>query len=160
MGVVTFERKITTSITPARIFKVLVLEADDAIPKILPQVVKSVEILEGDGGPGTIKKTNFAEGSESKFIKTKIEVMDKDNLTHCYSVIGGDQWNDVLEKISYETIVVAAPDGGSIIKTSSKYYPKENYEIIQDQVKAGAQKALEFFKAVEAYLLANPDAFN
>lgn len=81
-------------------------------------------------------------------------------MTHCYSVIGGDQWLDVLEKITYETKVEASPDGGSIIKTSSKFFPRENYEIIEDQVQAGAEKALVFFKAVEAYLLANPDAFN
>ena len=42
--------------------KAFVLEADSIIPKILPQAVKSVEILEGNGGPGTIKKTTFAEG--------------------------------------------------------------------------------------------------
>ncbi|OAY56075.1 major allergen Pru ar 1 [Manihot esculenta] len=160
MGAVTFERRITTTIPPAKIFKVLVLEADNAVPTILPQLIESVEILEGDGGPGTIKKTNFAEGSEFKYIRTIVEAMDKDNMTHCYSVIGGDQWLDVLEKITYETKVEASPDGGSIIKTSSKYFPKENYEIIEDQVQAGAEKALVFFKAVEAYLLANPDAFN
>lgn len=64
MGAVTFKRKITTTIPPAKIFKVLVLEADNAVPTILPQLIKSVEILEGDGGPGTIKKTNFAEGKQ------------------------------------------------------------------------------------------------
>ncbi|KAF2313857.1 hypothetical protein GH714_018362 [Hevea brasiliensis] len=160
MGVLTFEREMATTIPPTKMFKVFVLEADTAIPKILPQVVKNVEIIEGNGGPGTIKRTSFAEGREVKYIKTQIDATDKDNFTHCYSAIGGDPWMDALEKVSYEIKMVSSSDGGSIIKTTTKYYPKENGEINEDQIKIGAEKGLALFKAVEAYLLANPDAYN
>ncbi|KAF2313853.1 hypothetical protein GH714_018332 [Hevea brasiliensis] len=183
MGVVTLEKEITVAILP-KTFKVFVLESDTAIPSILPQavktveiiegnggpgtikkitlekVVKNVEIIEGNGGPGTIKKTSFAEGREVKYIKTQIDATDKDNFTHCYSAIGGDPWMDALEKVSYEIKMVSSSDGGSIIKTTTKYYPKENGEINEDQIKIGAEKGLALFKAVEAYLLANPDAYN
>ena len=62
MGVFTYESETTTVITSARLFKAFVLDADNLIPKILPHAIKSAEILEGNGGPGTIKKITFHEG--------------------------------------------------------------------------------------------------
>ena len=47
---------------PSRIFKALILDGDNLVPKLLPQIIKSIEIVEGDGGAGTIKQMNFAEG--------------------------------------------------------------------------------------------------
>jgi hypothetical protein len=39
----------------------VVHDADDIIVKAVDEI-KSVEIVEGNGGPGTIKKLNFVEG--------------------------------------------------------------------------------------------------
>ena len=52
-----------------------------------------------------------------------------------------------------------SPDGGSICKSTSKYHTKGDFEITEDQIKAGKEKAMGMFKAVEAYLLAHPDAY-
>ena len=62
MGVITYENEITSSIPPAKMFKAFVLDVDKLIPKILPQTIKCVEIIEGDGGAGIIKKVAFGEG--------------------------------------------------------------------------------------------------
>jgi hypothetical protein len=62
MGVFTYESENTSVIPPARLFKAFVLDADNLIPKVAPQSIKSTETLEGDGGPGTIKKITFGEG--------------------------------------------------------------------------------------------------
>ena len=62
MGAITYEMEVTSSIPPAKMFKAFVLDVDSLIPKVLPQPIKCVEIIEGDGGPGTIKKINFGEG--------------------------------------------------------------------------------------------------
>jgi hypothetical protein len=62
MGVFTYESETTTVITSARLFKAFVLDADNLIPKVAPQAIKSSEIIEGNGGPGTIKKITFGEG--------------------------------------------------------------------------------------------------
>ncbi|MDV3095843.1 hypothetical protein NG722_29490, partial [Klebsiella pneumoniae] len=59
MGVYTFENEYTSEIPPSRLFKAFVLDADNLIPKIAPQAIKQAEILEGNGGPGTIKKITF-----------------------------------------------------------------------------------------------------
>ncbi|XP_021290913.1 major allergen Pru av 1-like [Herrania umbratica] len=160
MGVVTYEMEVATSIPPAKMFKAFVLDADNLIPKVVPQAIKSSELLEGDGGPGSIKKITFGEGSQFKYVKHKIEGIDKENFSYSYSVIEGDALMNTLEKISYETKFVAGPDGGSVCKSTSKYYTIGDIEIKEEQIKAGKARALGMYKAVEAYLLANPDAYN
>ncbi|KAF2289126.1 hypothetical protein GH714_029022 [Hevea brasiliensis] len=159
MGVVSYELVVNSPIPPAKLYKALVLDSDILLPKIMPQAIKSVEILEGDGGPGTIKKVTFGEGSQFKYSKHKIEAIDKENLKFRHSVIEGDMLMNVIEKITYEIKFEQSPDGGCICKESSSYYTIGDFELNKDQLKAGKEKALGMFKAVEAYLLANPDAY-
>ncbi|XP_022761235.1 major allergen Pru ar 1-like [Durio zibethinus] len=159
MGLFTYETEIVTAIPPAKMFQAFVLDGDKLIPKIVPKAFKSVEFIEGDGGPGSIKKITFGDGSRFNYVKHKVEAVDKDNFTYCYSVIEGDALMNTLEKITYETKLEPSPDGGSICKNISKYYTIGDIEIKEEEIKAGKEKALGLFKAIEAYLLANPDAY-
>ncbi|KAF2303956.1 hypothetical protein GH714_025130 [Hevea brasiliensis] len=98
-----------------------------------------------------------SHGSQFKYSKHKIEAIDKENLKFSHSVIEGDML--VIEKITYDIKFEQSPDGGCICKESSNYYTFGDFELNKDQlIKAGKYKALGMFKAVEAYLLANPDA--
>lgn len=90
----------------------------------------------------------------------QIDAVDSENFTYSYSVIEGDVLGDLLEKISYDTKIVAGPNGGSIVKNTSTYYIKGDNQLSEEQVKEGKEKASGLFKAVEAYLVANPDAYN
>ncbi|KAM1066428.1 hypothetical protein ACFX13_022161 [Malus domestica] len=160
MGVFTYETEFTSVIPAPRLFKAFILDGDNLIPKIAPQAIKSTEIIEGDGGVGTIKKVTFGEGSQYGYVKQRVNGIDKDNFTYSYSMIEGDTLSDKLEKITYETKLIASPDGGSIIKTTSHYHAKGDVEIKEEHVKAGKEKASGLFKLLEAYLVANPDAYN
>lgn len=62
MAITKDTHEIKLGVSAKRIFKALVTEPYTNLPKILPHVVKSVELLHGDGGAGTIKQTNFADG--------------------------------------------------------------------------------------------------
>ncbi|XP_008223273.1 PREDICTED: major allergen Pru ar 1-like [Prunus mume] len=159
MGVFTYSDESTSVIPPPRLFKALVLEADTLIPKIAPQAVKSAEIVEGDGGVGTIKKISFGEGSHYSYVKHRIDGLDKDNFVYSYTLVEGDALSDKVEKITYEIKLVAS-DGGSIIKSTSNYHTKGDVEIKEEDVKAGKEKATGLFKLIENYLVANPDAYN
>ncbi|KAA8527411.1 hypothetical protein F0562_034874 [Nyssa sinensis] len=159
MGVISYDMEISCSIPPAKMFKAFVLDADNLIPKILPQAIKCVEVLHGDGGPGTIKLVTFGEGSQFKSVKHRVDGIDKENFTYSYSIIEGDALMDILESISYEIKIEATADGGSICKNTSKYHTKGDAHITEEQIKSGKEKASGMFKAVEAYLLANPDAY-
>ncbi|EEF43035.1 major allergen Pru ar 1 [Ricinus communis] len=158
MGVVTYEMEVATTIPAAKMFKAFVLEGNTLIARILPQAIKSIDILEGDGGAGTIKQINFGDASQFKYAKERTDAVDKENLTYAYTMIEGDVLIGKLEKISNEIKFEATPDGGCLIKSLSKYYTIGDFELKQEDIKAGKEKSMGLFKAVEGYLLANPDA--
>ncbi|KAL3505674.1 hypothetical protein ACH5RR_031056 [Cinchona calisaya] len=159
MAVVTFTEEFTSSIPAPRLFKALILDADNLMPKIAPQAVKNVELIEGDGGPGSIKQMNFGEGSQIKYVKHRIDALDKENLTYAYTMIEGDSLMEKIESVSYEMKFEASPDGGCKGKNISTYKTKPGVEIKEEDIKAGKEKAAGVFKLVEGYLLANPDAY-
>ncbi|KAF7837769.1 major allergen Pru ar 1-like [Senna tora] len=161
MGVFNFEYESSSSIAPSRLFKALVIDADNVIPKVVPNAIQSTEIVEGDGtGVGTIKKITFGPGSPVKNVTHKVEALDREKFIYSYSVIEGDALSDKYEKITYETKLVASENGGCVIKGESKYVTKGEKEVNEEDVKANKDKAAWLLKAVEAYLLANPDAYS
>jgi len=62
MAVFTFEDQTTSPVAPATLYNALAKDADNIIPKAVDSF-KAVEIVEGNGGPGTIKKISFVEGT-------------------------------------------------------------------------------------------------
>ncbi|KAH6757679.1 hypothetical protein C2S53_020875 [Perilla frutescens var. hirtella] len=158
MVAITYDIEIPSSIPATKMYKAVVLDADTLIPKIMPQAIKKVEILEGDGGVGTVKLIHFGEGSQYKSAKHRVDAIDKENLTHTYSIVEGDALMDVVESITYHIKIVPTEDGGCICKNRSIYNTKGDIEISQEKIKEGKEKALAMFKAIEAYLHANPHA--
>ncbi|KAF5745469.1 hypothetical protein HS088_TW07G01053 [Tripterygium wilfordii] len=138
---VTYKSENVLAISPAKLFKAYVLDGVNLFPKVIPQI-KNIEILEGDGGAGTIKKITFGAGDQATYVKHKIESVDKETFSYNYSIIDGEILKGALDKINSENKIVTSSDGGSIWKTTTTYHTKG-----------------DMFKAVEAYLLANPDAY-
>ncbi|KAM1522058.1 hypothetical protein ACFX10_012217 [Malus domestica] len=120
---------------------------------------EALEILEGDDGVGTIKKINFGEGSTYRYVKHRIDGVDKDNLVYKYSVIEGDAISKTIEKICYETKLVASGNG-CVIKSINHYHTKGDVMIKEEHVNAGKEKASHLFKLIENYLLEHQDAYN
>ncbi|MFQ6658776.1 hypothetical protein Gotur_027894, partial [Gossypium turneri] len=98
MGVNSYSDEYSSTIPPARLFKALILDSHNLIPKLMPLAIQSIEIS-GDGGAGTIRQINFAEGSQVKFIKNRVDELDEKNFWFKYSLIEGDGMMDKLEKI-------------------------------------------------------------
>ncbi|GMJ12259.1 MLP-like protein 423 [Hibiscus trionum] len=158
MGVFKHEMEATSPLPTARVFKAFVLESDTLFPKVAPYAIKGVEYLQGSGGPGSIRKVTFAEGWGFEYLKEKIDEIDQDNLSYTYTVIESDLFKNLIEKISYDTKFVAAPNGGTICKISTTFYSVGDIEIKEEAIKDSLQKRARVFKAVEEYLLANLDA--
>ncbi|KAM7463120.1 hypothetical protein LguiA_031241 [Lonicera macranthoides] len=149
---------VPCSIPAAKLFKAFILDADTLIPKVVPQAISSVEILEGDGGVGTVKLVTFGEGSQYKSVKHRVDGLDKENFTYSYSIIEGDALSGVVESVSYHIKIVPSDDGGSVCRNRSIYTTKGDVPLSEDEIKSGKEKAKGLFKAVEAYLLGNPEA--
>ncbi|XP_010064214.2 major allergen Pru av 1 [Eucalyptus grandis] len=159
MGVITFHFDVPSPIPLARMFKAAVLDADNLLPIVLPQVVKSVEVLEGDGGPGTIKLMTFAEGNPYKTVKLKVEALDKENFTYCYSIIEDEMLGTTFEKVTYEVKINALPLGGSMLKCTNSYFTNCEVDVTEEEINARKETVSLMYKTIEAYLLANPDAY-
>ncbi|KAK4491591.1 hypothetical protein RD792_002345 [Penstemon davidsonii] len=159
MAITTFIDEYSSPIHPLRIFKASIVDSHNLIPKLMPQAIKSVEIIEGNGGSGSIKKINFAEGGNFKSLKYHIDELNEESLTYKYTLIEGDALVDKLEKITYEVKFEKTADGGSISKVTSKYYTVGDFMLKEEEVKAGKEKVIGMYKAVEAYLVQNPNAY-
>ncbi|XP_039155348.1 major allergen Pru ar 1-like isoform X2 [Eucalyptus grandis] len=156
MGVITYSQEFKSAIAPSRMFKALIVDSHIVIPKIVPEGIKSVEFIEGDGGAGSIKKTNFAESSPIKYTKHKIDALDVENCYCKYTLIESGIQFDKIDFVVYEVKFIVA-DGGCVCKMTSEYHAKEGCELKEDDIKQGKEKAMGLVKTVEEYLLANPD---
>ncbi|XVF56644.1 hypothetical protein PTKIN_Ptkin06aG0136500 [Pterospermum kingtungense] len=160
MGVTSFSQEFTSPVDAARMFKALIIDANTLIPKLLPQFIKSVDVIQGDGGAGTIEQVNFTQGSHFKYVKHRIDEVDTENLVCKYTMIEGDALGDKLECIAYEMKFEGIGDGGGcMFKMKSNYHSVGEFEIKEEEIKAGKDKAIGIYKVVEAYLLENPSIY-
>ncbi|KAK7246346.1 hypothetical protein RIF29_41212 [Crotalaria pallida] len=154
MGVFAFEDENTSSVAPAKLFKALTKDSDEIIPKVI-EPIQSVEIVEGNGGPGTIKKIYAVHEGRVGYVLHKVDAIDEANLTYDYSIVGGPGLDESLDKITFESKLLPGPDGGSIGKIKVKFHTKG--DVLPDNVRDEAKfRGVGLFKAVEGYILANP----
>ena len=81
MGSITYRQEISSAVAPSRLFNAFFVYGDSLLPKIVPKWIKSVELIQGDGGVGSIKKTNFGESkpdhsrtSTISSVRTNLEI--------------------------------------------------------------------------------------
>jgi hypothetical protein len=98
-------------------------------------------------------------GTHIKHLKHRIDAIDEEKLTYGYTLIEGDDLLDKFESISYEIKFESSPDGGAKCTNFSKYHPKPGAQINEEEIKAGKEKGMAVYRVVEAYLLANPEAY-
>lgn len=159
MGVTKFTQEIVVPVAPARIFKALIVDSHNLLPKLVPQSMESIELVGGDGGAGTIKITKFAQGGHFKLLKHRIDVLDTENLYCKNTLIEGDVLFDKIDSVVYESKFEASGDGGCVCKLTSEYHAKDGVELKEEDIKEGKDKAAGLFKVVEAYLVENPTAY-
>ncbi|XP_059630137.1 major allergen Pru ar 1-like [Cornus florida] len=99
-------------------------------------------------------------GSTLNHLKYRIYELNEETFTYNYTLIEGDASMDKqIEYISYEVKLEPCPNGGTVSKMTSKYYTKGDVELSEEVIKAGKDKAMGMYEAVEAFLLQNPNAY-
>ncbi|XP_022760622.1 major allergen Pru ar 1-like [Durio zibethinus] len=159
MGIIKINQTFRSQVTPARMFKALILDSHNLGPKLMFSSIKSIEFIEGDGDVGSIKQINFTEASPFKYVKHRIDELDKEKFMCKYTLIEGDALTDKLEFISYEVKFEAYGYGGCICKMTSEYKAKEGIEIKQEDIELGKDRAIGMYEVIEAYLMAHPHAY-
>lgn len=98
----------------------------------------------------------MCEGGELHHGKLKIEAIDKDNFVYDYSLFENKAWPETLERIIYKTKLSSSGNGGSVRKVTIDHVTKGDAKLTEEELKVGRERGQALFKAVEAYLLANP----
>ncbi|XP_031264471.1 major allergen Pru av 1-like [Pistacia vera] len=155
MGVITDQLEVSCALPAAKMFKGFVVEADDIFPKVMPQAIKSAELIEGDGGPGSIRKVNIVAGDKPAYLKQKVDALDKESFSFSYTIFEGEILDNKFEKICHESKWESSPNGGSIFKSTAKFYTLPGFEGAENFISNEKQRAIALIKAVEAHLQAN-----
>ncbi|KAL1807401.1 hypothetical protein ACET3Z_024391 [Daucus carota] len=155
MGVQKSEVEVTSTVPAGKLYKALCLDIDTLLPQALPGAIKSSEILQGDGGVGTIKLVHLGDASPYNTMKQKIDAIDKEALTYSYSVIDGDILLGFIDSINNHVVFVPKADGGCTVKNTIIFNTKGDAVVPEESIKYATETNNAIFKAVEAYLTAN-----
>ncbi|KAL1806712.1 hypothetical protein DCAR_0832544 [Daucus carota subsp. sativus] len=155
MGVQKSEVVIASPVPAAKLFKGICLDIDTLLPQVLPGAIKGAEILEGDGGAGTVKLVTLGDASPYKTMKQKTEAIDKEAFTFSYSIIDGDILLGYIDSITTEFTFTPTADGGCTAKSVSTFNTKGDAVVPEENINFANEQNGIIFKAIEAYLIAN-----
>ncbi|MCL7049010.1 hypothetical protein MKW94_005626 [Papaver nudicaule] len=158
MPAITFNDEFVYPVAPHRLFHGLFVDAHNLMPKIMP-VVKSVDFVSGDGGPGSVQQVNFVDGYQMKYVKNRLDFKDKENCAINYTAIESDSFGDRIDYIISEVKFDAASDGGSKCTIKTTVCPKGDVVLDDKTLKSGKQGHMEQYKVVIAHLIENPHLY-
>ncbi|KAK2645119.1 hypothetical protein Ddye_020314 [Dipteronia dyeriana] len=140
MGVICVNNEHATPVAPARMFKALILDSHNLVPKLVKKSIKSIDVIEGDGEEvGCIKQANFCEGDVScGYMRHRIDALDKDNFL--------------------------CNDGGCLVKVATEFHVKggdDHHEVLmmEQNIKEGQELEIGMLKVIETHLLKIPEDY-
>ncbi|KAH7511428.1 hypothetical protein ACOSP7_007239 [Xanthoceras sorbifolium] len=147
-------------ITIERLWRAAIIDAHNLMPKLLPQIISSIEILEGDGGVGTITKFNFTDAVEKyRYVKDRVEAMDHENHVFKYSIVEGGILGVKVNSYVAEVSFTSASDGGCLAKLKIEYESLGESLLTEEEAADIKSGILAMVKAVDGYLLGNFNAY-
>ena len=158
MTSVSIEVEVASSVPADKVFKVL-SDFDNIAPKVNPQLFKSIEKIQGDGGVGTIKLFTFGDGVPFTSGKYKVDALDASNFSYSYTFFEGDVLLGILDSINHHIKVVPSAEGGSVFKQTVIYNCKGEDKPTEETLSFEKEQYVKTIKAIEAYGIAHPDAY-
>eukprot|EP00262_Sarcandra_glabra_P013178 TRINITY_DN35_c0_g2_i1.p1 TRINITY_DN35_c0_g2~~TRINITY_DN35_c0_g2_i1.p1 ORF type:complete len:161 (-),score=19.37 TRINITY_DN35_c0_g2_i1:403-885(-) len=159
MVVLCFRDEIVSPVVAARLFKAIVVDATNLFPKVWPNFVLSGTIVEGDGGSGTIKEYHFSEaGGVYTYAKELHYLIDNEKMVDNWTWSEGGDLGTKLKSYDVRSKFVPTSNGGCIFKFGAEYEPIDGIDYFEG-MKIDRDFFIEGFKLIEAYLLANPEAY-
>ncbi|KAI4371393.1 hypothetical protein MLD38_019634 [Melastoma candidum] len=112
MGVVTVSDEYTSPVPAARLFQALVVDYSNLIPKLVPQVIMSVDVYPPEGGVESIRHIIFAEGCELGYVKNRVEELNEETHTYkCTTIERGPLTEGRIETFVYEAKIEPVAEG-------------------------------------------------
>ncbi|KAK1295344.1 Major pollen allergen Bet v 1-D/H [Acorus calamus] len=160
MVVGSFTSECETSISVERLWKAGVQDAHNLMPKLLSHTIKSVEVIQGDGGVGTIKQLNFTEVvPEYSYTKDRIDVIDHANHVFKYTIFEGGVVGKRVKWYSFELKYEPTAAGGCTQKVKVEYDSIDGTFPTDDEAAGIKHWVSEMVTAMETYLKENPNAY-
>ncbi|KAM0064313.1 putative Bet v I/Major latex protein [Helianthus debilis subsp. tardiflorus] len=138
MDVVSMEVEITSSLSPSKLFNVF-SDFDTIAPKVIPQVYKSITLIQGDGGVGSIKSVTFNDGN--------------------YTLFEGDALSGVMDTATHHIKFIPSTNGGSVYKHTTLVKFKGDAKLTDDFINLCKETLKNSFNAIESYAIDHPDAY-
>lgn len=91
-----------------------------------------------------------------ELVKYKVDVFDAENFVYKYSLVGP---REQYESFWFETKLEASADGGSVCKVSGEYVTAGDYVPTEEETAAVEQGPFRMLKSIEAFLIAQPQAY-
>ncbi|KAG9459526.1 hypothetical protein H6P81_004034 [Aristolochia fimbriata] len=131
-------------------------DSANLIPKLLPELIPSIEVLEGDGGAGTVQKFNLKHGPP---LKTHVLVMDHEKHLYKYAIIEGGPIGTLLKSCTFQTTMEASSEGGTKNTLNVEYETLGDNPLTEAELAQVVGGVPGLAQAMEGYLVANPDAY-
>ncbi|KAG8066054.1 hypothetical protein GUJ93_ZPchr0004g38190 [Zizania palustris] len=91
-------------------------------PQLVPQVFSKVELVEGDGGVGTVLHVIFSPGTPgSESLKEKFTKIDNEKYIKETEVIEGGFLDHGFQKYSIRIEIIEKTDSSSVIRSTIDY---------------------------------------
>nr|GEW66224.1 root allergen protein-like [Tanacetum cinerariifolium] len=149
MSVINSELEVTSSLPADKLFK-LFLNFDTLAPKVEPHVFKSIDLVEGDGGVGSIKSTTYGDAVPYTSAKHKIDAVDASNFSVTYTVFEGDALLGILDSATHHIKFVPSADGGAVFKHCVVVKCKGDAKPTEETLNQFKESFKNTFKALDA----------
>ncbi|CAN6295404.1 unnamed protein product [Urochloa humidicola] len=149
--------EIASPVAAPRLFRAAVMDWHTLAPKLTSHAVASAHPVEGEGGVGSVRQFNFTSVMPFSFMKEKLEFLDVDKCECKSTLIEGGGIGVAIETATSHIKVEPVADGGSVVKVDATCKLLPGVE--EDEIAKAKESVTAIFKAAEAYLVANPDAY-
>nr|ADA68331.1 pathogenesis-related protein 10 [Zea mays] len=151
--------EIASPVAAPRLFRAAVMDWHTLAPKVTSHVVASAHPVEGEGGVGSVRQFNFTSAMPFGFVKERLEFLDVDKCECKSTLVEGGGIGVAIETAASHGVKVESAAGGCVVKVDSTYKLLPGVEV-QDEITKAKESVTNIFKAAEAYLVANPEAYN
>ncbi|XP_039827526.1 pathogenesis-related protein 1-like [Panicum virgatum] len=150
--------EITSPVAAPRLFRAAVMDWHTLAPKLASHVVAGAHIVQSDAHVGSVRQFNFTSAMPFGFMKERLEILDADKFECKSTLVEGGGIGVAIETAASHIKVEPTADGGSLVKVDSTYKLLPGVEVKGEIAKA-KESVTAIFKAAEAFLVANPDAY-
>ncbi|CAL9041845.1 pathogenesis-related protein 1 [Musa acuminata AAA Group] len=151
--------EIESSVEAYRLFRAAALDWHSLAPKVVPEIVVSGAVLEGDGSVGSVRQLNFSPALPFGYVKERLDFVDVDKFECKQTLFEGGHIGTKLEIATSHFKFEPTSGGGCVLKVVTTYKLLPGVEDDQSEIARSKETVTGIIKAAEAYLVANPDAY-